>query len=66
MKRKKVSNSDLFPSRCGPRKKPSIFPMPKMRARGHAPPVAIRAFAGMRDIGMDPSDIAARFGYSES
>ncbi|MEC7932758.1 MAG: ParB/RepB/Spo0J family partition protein, partial [Pseudomonadota bacterium] len=67
VKRKKVSNSDLFPVEMRTKEEAIELSYAEKAAREDMHPAdAIRAFAGMRDIGMDPSDIAARFGYSES
>ncbi|WP_340267911.1 ParB/RepB/Spo0J family partition protein [Sphingobium mellinum] len=67
VKRKKIKNSDVFPIEVRTKEEAIELSLAENVAREDMHPAdCIRAFAALRDTGMDVSDIAARFGYATS
>lgn len=67
VKRKKITNGDVFPVEVRSKEEAIELSYAENAAREdmHAAD-AIRAFAAMRDVGLSASEIAGRFGYAES
>ncbi|MBB4642597.1 ParB/RepB/Spo0J family partition protein [Rhizorhapis suberifaciens] len=67
VKRKTIKNSDAFPIEVRTKEEAIELSLAENVAREDMHPAdCIRAFAALRDTGMDVSDIAARFGYATS
>ena len=67
VKRKKVRNSDLFPVEVRSKEEAIELSLAENFQREDMHPAdSIRAFAALRDTGMDAEEIAARFGQAVS